>query len=346
MAGVLKRMLWHTAKALGLFRLSRRITRNGLRILCYHGFSEGDEHVFRPLTFMRSETFCRRLSHLARHRYPVLALGEAIRRLHDGTLPAGATAITIDDGFSSSYRQTIPALADFGFPATMYVTTYYCVKRNPIFRLAIQYMFWKTAAQELDLLGLGDLAGRVSLANQPEKDHVVHEIICYGESSCDEPGRERLAQQIGERLDVDYGAIVRQRSLDLMSQEEVRSAADVGLDIQLHTHRHRLPPDEQQTQREIVECRSVLEPLVKSPLIHFCYPSGVWSECHTPWLAALGIETATTCDMGLNYRHTPKLALCRFLDSEDIPEIEFEAEMCGFKEILRKARAGFRRLRR
>ena len=194
MARILRRMLWRAAKTLGLFRLSRRLTRKSLRILCYHGFSEGDEHVFRPLTFMRSETFRSRLSHLARHRYPILALGEAVRRLHDGTLPPGAAAITVDDGFSSSYRHAIPVLADFGFPATIYVTTYYCVKRSPVFRLAIQYMFWKTAAHELDLLGVGNLAGRVSLADPAERHRVAWDIIGYGETMCDEPGRERLAE--------------------------------------------------------------------------------------------------------------------------------------------------------
>lgn len=37
-----------TMKALGLFALSRRLTKHKLRILCYHGISVADEHLFRP----------------------------------------------------------------------------------------------------------------------------------------------------------------------------------------------------------------------------------------------------------------------------------------------------------
>jgi hypothetical protein len=39
---------------------------------------------------------------------------------------------------------------------------------------------------------------------------------------------------------------------------------------------------------------------------------------------------------GFNRSTTPKLELRRFLDSEAISFLEFEAEMCGFFELIRK----------
>lgn len=77
----------YTAKYLGLFRLSRILTRRGLRILCYHGGALEDEHRFSPGTFMTQETFRRRMEHLIDHGYPVLGLEEALARMDDGTLP-------------------------------------------------------------------------------------------------------------------------------------------------------------------------------------------------------------------------------------------------------------------
>ena len=68
----------YTAKFLGLFDLSRSLTRQGLRILCYHGGSLLDEHRFSPGTFMSEETFQRRMDFLVRNKYPVLGLTEAL----------------------------------------------------------------------------------------------------------------------------------------------------------------------------------------------------------------------------------------------------------------------------
>jgi hypothetical protein len=107
----------------------------------------------------------------------------------------------------------------------------------------------------------------------------------------------------------------------------------------LHTHRHRFPTDETQAKRELEDNRAVLQPLVcGKPLIHFCYPSGRWSEQHFALLSDAGIASATTCDAGLNYPTTHHLALRRFLDNEYVSQIEFEAEMCGFLDILRRLR--------
>ena len=80
----------------------------------------------------------------------------------------------------------------------------------------------------------------------------------------------------------------------------------------------------------------VLEPIVGRKLTHFCYPNGNYSARQVEWLHQLGIESATTTRHGFNYPDTPKMLLNRFLDSETISDIEFEAELCGFFETLRK----------
>ena len=45
-------------------------------------------------------------------------------------------------------------LKEFGFTATVYVTTYYVQRNHPIYRLALQYMFWKTAFTTAIFTGL------------------------------------------------------------------------------------------------------------------------------------------------------------------------------------------------
>ena len=91
---------FHICKALGLFRLARRLTRRDLRILCYHGFVLDDEDRFRGSLFVSRAFLDRRMRYLQEQGYRVLPLDETVERLADGTLPPDPVAITIDDGSS------------------------------------------------------------------------------------------------------------------------------------------------------------------------------------------------------------------------------------------------------
>ena len=81
----------------------------------------------------------------------------------------------------------------------------------------------------------------------------------------------------------------------------------------------------------------------------FCYPSGIWGKRHWAILQEIGCCSAATCEPRMNSTKTSFLALGRFLDAEDIPQIEFEAEIYGFKDLLRSAlrlaKKGFEYLR-
>jgi peptidoglycan/xylan/chitin deacetylase (PgdA/CDA1 family) len=335
-----KQTLLYLSRTLGLFALARRLTRRGLRIICFHGGSVGDEHRFRPGLFMRSETIRRRLQTLARHGYPVLDLSSALRALTAVRLPPCATVITIDDGFHSTYTQAAALLREFRLPATVYVTTYYVAKQTPIFRLVVHYLFWKTDATVLDGTGLQPLQPVPHDLTEPVlKMRLCWDLIHHGEAKLSEVGRVELSRELARRLGIDYEALVRSRAFHLMTTDEVRALADSGIDIQLHTHRHCLPPEPELAGREVVENRACLAGVSRQPLEHLCYPSGIWSQKHWPTLQALGIASATTCDAGLNYPDTPRCALRRFLDAENVSAIEFEAELSGFTELLRGIRA-------
>jgi len=327
------------SKTLGLFRLARRITSRGLRILCYHSVALENEYTFLPKMFVSPQTFERRLSFLADQAFPVLPLDEAVRRLRQGTLPAGATTITFDDALHGTYRIAWPLLRRFALPATVYVTTYYVTKHAPVFGLLVEYLFWKTTKPSLDLEGLGlPSADSIVLSDSATKARVMEAIVEHGETRCTEEQRSSLARALAERLGIDHDAVVRTRLFNLMTPEEIRELAAGGLDVQAHTHRHQFPEDEAVARREFADNRAVLEPLTGKRLEHFCYPSGFWSERQWPWLTAAGFKTATTCEPGFNYPETPRLALKRFLDGEHISDLEFEAEMCGYKELLRLGR--------
>lgn len=340
----LKRTLFFCCKWIGLFRLTRRITENSLRIICYHGFSIVDESQFSPRTFIEPDTFADRLHFLKRRGFPVISIDEALNALEAGSLPRNAVVITIDDGFYSTYFSAWPILREYSAPATVYITTYYSIKGGPVFRLAVQYMFWKTRERNLITAGLGLETGQsVPIETAEQKSGLLLAIIRYGEKELDESGRQELAALLGERLGIDYRSIVESRILSIMNAGEIAEIARGGMDVELHSHRHDLPLDREAASREIEENRAILEPIVGKRLRHFCYPSGFYRLEQLPWLGHEDIASAVTCESGLNYSDTPKLRLKRFVDGEDVSAIEFEAEMEGFAEVMRH---GFRLLKR
>jgi hypothetical protein len=163
--------------------------------------------------------------------------------------------------------------------------------------------------------------------------------ICEAaETQCTEDGRTAIAREFGRRVDVSYDDLLRDRRLSLMSPDEIGALARMGLDVQLHTHRHRLPLAPEEIIREIETNRKALAPHATSELRHLCYPSGAFDVAQWKTLSTLGIATATTCLPGPNSRTTPRLALRRFLDEQDLSPDEFAAEIRGCKHVARVVR--------
>lgn len=325
-------------KLLGLFHLAKHISGDRLKILCYHGFALADEAQFRPKLFITPEVFRQRLDVIQRYGMRVIPLGEAVEQLYAGKLPRNSLVITIDDGFHSVSRLAAPELARRGLCSTVYVTSYYVEHATPVYRLIVQYMFWKARKAQLECK---DLAwwpdGGLDLSDPAQREAACDACIEFGEKSGNEARRVQTCEQLGSLLGLPYAEIVQQRLLHLMTPEELRALGALGMDVQLHTHRHNFPLDDGPgAQREIEQNRQSLSQWLPGPFEHFCYPSGEWHERQFPWLDAVGVKSSTTCLPGLNDADTPRHALRRFLDGENIHPLEFEAAVSGFSDLLRR----------
>ena len=88
-------------------------------ILCYHRF--GPRATKLNVT---PAAFEAQMEYLAREGYTVIPLKRLARFLEGREpLPAKTVAITIDDGYRSSYEIAYPILRKFGFPATVFLYT-------------------------------------------------------------------------------------------------------------------------------------------------------------------------------------------------------------------------------
>jgi peptidoglycan/xylan/chitin deacetylase (PgdA/CDA1 family) len=315
---------------LGLFRVARYITRGGLRIICYHGFALADEHKYRSKLFIKGELFRRRLQYLRNQRYPILSLSEALDALNAGRLPPCATVITMDDGWRGTHTVALPIIKEFKIPVTVYVATYYVENPIPVYTVTVAYLFWICKKVRVDLprgLGTFDLASQASEAEEAAQQ--------FG-GSLTASERLEFMRELAKALDVGFDDIEDRQLFRVMNVEELGQLAAAGVDIQLHSHNHHWPlHDRRIVECEIVVNRRSLARIVRHPLEHFCYPSGVHGLHQGEWLAALGVKSATTIEPGLNFADTPHFALRRIVDGAPVSDIEFAAEMTGFMELVR-----------
>lgn len=303
--------------------------RQRLLILCYHGVALEDEHRWNPKLYVTAEHLRKRLEALRRWNCNILGLGKAVELLFAGSLPPRSVVLTFDDGFYDFIRVAAPVLAEYRAPATVYVTTYYCRRQQPVFNPMVSYLLWKGAATPLrwqEVLGNED--GR-------DRGAIGRRIRAYAaENGLSGADKDRLLDELAERLDVDFAPIRSRRILHLMNDGELRSAAASGFDLQLHTHRHRVPRERAAFDREIAENREVLAAAGAAGAAQFCYPSGVNRPECGEWLQELGVRSATTTDLGLAGKASDPFRLPRVLDSLEIDDLTFESWATGAADLI------------
>lgn len=322
---------------LGLRRLARWATRGRLRILCYHGFSLRDEHLFRPKLYITEKTFRRRLEQLKKSGFEVLPLAGALDRLVADSLPDRAAVITIDDGFCGILPVAAPMLEEFGYPYTIYVTSYYSALQQPVFRLAVQYLGWRSgAAPDLARLGVTlDPAQKHVLRDGTVRDGWEAAVIAHGEAAGTEGERTDLLERLAGQLGVDWGDIVSSRILHILDEHEIAALAASGVDMQLHTHTHRFPGDAAALGREIERNRDYLRSITGVNPVHLCYPSGHYRTEMIPTLREHGVLSATTCHRGLAGPQDPLHLLPRILDREALSHADVCSDLDGVLPLLR-----------
>ena len=338
MRKAIKILILTISKHIGLFHVTKYLTRNALQILCYHNISDGDEASWQPGLYIDPNIFEQRMELIKKRKFNTLSLDEAMDLLHIDRLPHNSIVITIDDGWYFIKKYAHKVLKGMDIPYTIYITSYYSERETPIFNLIIPYMLWKSVKSDFTDV-LDDLEIEVASSNIEE---ISSRIVEYGYVNLNNEERNILLETLGEKLCVDYHELAHKRIFNLLTKQEIMELASDGVDIQLHTHRHTFPLSASDAMKEIDDNRQCLEPMIDRPLVHFCYPSGEWSESQFKYLESKCIRSATTCDSGFNYPQTNAYRLCRFLDSDEISPIEFEAELFGYLEIARRIRGKFR----
>jgi peptidoglycan/xylan/chitin deacetylase (PgdA/CDA1 family) len=237
--------------------------------------------------------------------------------------------LTFDDGFVDFLQHGVPLLSEFGFPCTLYLTTHYVRHSYPIANLALDYVLWKSRQACVRLPEYG-VEAETPIRSYSERQGVVWRILNQAhDRGVSTAGKEEIVRAVAGRLGVDYHEFLDRRMLQLLKPEEVTEVARKGVDIQLHTHRHRTPMDRNLFIKEILDNRREIREMAGTDPVHFCYPSGNYSNEFFPWLSECGVKSATTCERGLATAQANPLLLPRVLDDSMTDSLRFQSLVSG-----------------
>lgn len=345
----IKTLILHAAKYTGLFALMRTVTRKSPRILCYHAGSIGDERHYNPKLFCTSEQLRQRLEWL-RTRGFVSASLEQVTQAGGAGMAGIPVAVTIDDGWYSTYRDLLPVLAEYGHKPVLYLHSEACDAGAPIIPVTLRYLAWKAGAREITLDGYGaGIDGTWNLADARQRERLVGAAERWLNA---EPPKAVAGclERFGASLGISAAELdLASRRFSYMTTEELRTASAAGCRIELHGHVHAYLPGQPQRNQENIELNRERIRAAGLPYpTHYCYPSGSFDDYAPDVMRAAGVATATTCLPGLVDLRDPdaRYYLPRFLDGGDVSMIEFEAEMSGVLELLRSLTRRSQRPRR
>jgi peptidoglycan/xylan/chitin deacetylase (PgdA/CDA1 family) len=93
-------------------------------ILMYHSISRHATPKFKPFT-VSPESFADQMAYLRQHAYTAMTVTQLVKVLtqEGSVLPERPIVLTFDDGFADFFTDALPVLQQYGFAATLYVTT-------------------------------------------------------------------------------------------------------------------------------------------------------------------------------------------------------------------------------
>lgn len=95
-------------------------------ILAYHNFTKDEGDSYK----INIEDFEKQMNYLDTHNYSVISLSELLAGLKTGQLSPKPIAITIDDGFKSTFTLAYPVLKKYNFSATLFLYTNFIEKNS------------------------------------------------------------------------------------------------------------------------------------------------------------------------------------------------------------------------
>src|SRR5215467_2350665 len=252
----------------GLVKLARWWTRRSgqrLIILNYHRATGGD--LRRHLLYLRSHY---RLLHLETALEELYASHENRKQTRDQRTPL---VLTFDDGYHDNYTHGFALARELHIPFTIFLVPGYVESGD--------YFWWREGTRLASHTQLSEatIEGRNYHFDQAEERsslaHAILTRLCQAESVVE---RDAFLRSVREVLAVPSSVVPEEKPALPLRWTEVREMEESGwISFGAHTMHHPVLAylaDPTEVQREVKECRTLLEQRLEHPVRTFAYPIG------------------------------------------------------------------------
>ena len=260
-------------------------------------------------------------------RYPADAFRAQLRFLTrlfrivplDGVLEPGSVggrrrpkmALTFDDGLRNNFTVAYPVLCEFGVPATFFVCPGLVESRRWIWNFDCRARLARMSCEQRQAY-----AAELEV-DSPEIESIIARLkyLPHAERVA---GAERLARLAPDLVPTEAERL----EYDLMSWEELKALDPSIVTIGGHSTHHEILTrlDPEHLEREVAECKVLLERQLGRPIRHFCYPDGA-HDARVVDCVGRHFETAVTTRKGYVARRPARLELPRISMGYNVPDL-------------------------
>lgn len=300
--------------------------RDAFRILMYHDFPASTPGL--------PDLLAKQCAHLTRY-YQVLTLADIARSLRTGKrLPPNAVAVTVDDGNRDFLVNAYPVFRAHRIPVTVFLVSGFLDRKLWLWWDKIDYLVSASQKPSFELALSTPLPPAEFTLDTKEARHSTISTIVYALKKHGSAEREKVLQHLSRILDVE---IPTQPPPELAPLEwsEVRHLAENEMDFGAHTVTHPLLSaiyDPQELLQEIGDCKRRMEEELRRPVLHFCYPYGLWGDFNDQTIKVVEecqFQTAVIAEHGLNYRASHPFTLRRISVEPTTPLWYFQELLAG-----------------
>ncbi len=307
----------------GFEAVCRALTRNHVRALMYHRFSDrttGDPR------FVDRATLARQADLIVRH-HARWTPDQHLAAVGDGPRPAGEcpVVVTADDGYHDFHGVAFPVFREAAIPTMLFVTTGFVGGSHWFWWDRLEHVLHQAPDGRCEVT-VGDRGLALELdsaAGRRAAWHAVADRCRFLPDRQKEAVIARLATDLGVDLPAAPPAPYRP-----VTWAQVRAMAAAGMPMGAHTVSHpilsRVPPDE--AAREIRESVAELARRLEQPVRWFAYPQGGPAD----WTPDVRAQVASLCTGCYLAYQDPALAV----DPYTMPRYCVTADMTDFRWVL------------
>jgi peptidoglycan/xylan/chitin deacetylase (PgdA/CDA1 family) len=330
---VLKELAYWLLVVMGLPWVVAQINRRKTLVLEYHDVYAGA--INPALNFdglhVRLRRFESQMRYLAA-RYDVVELEQLLAFQAARQRRRPLAAITIDDGYKSTYRYAFPVLQQLGLRATVFVVSDFCLHGRALWWDRLRTMVAATRRPSV-VVRVQDTEQQFPLISEQDKLAALRQLS--PEIHRLQPKRrEALLAKLAVALGVEERTLA---ACEPISVAELREMVKGGVSVESHGRSHDsfLHLTREELLAELTESKHVLESVTGRPVTWLAYPYGEFSQTAIETAIAAGYQGAVTTIEGLNDTSPHPFAVRRIGVDDNMSLAHFIVAVSGLRDLLK-----------